>query len=240
MVIEKLKDKINNIYNFIKNKFKRIDFKSLDVLFCKKNLLMFLIFLFFTFISIKFKNLSIFFILNIMLIFAYNIKDINVNNYFKYKNIISYLYIVSPVFSYVYILNIKNNSDLFLWIFLSIFFLKTTYYLYKNNLDGVLFDNSKPKNLIFAHINLILLSIFIGIISSILLKQKIILFIIINVILAIFVVIQDNVNTLINNYFENKINTKKHLDIIIEFYNNFILIFPFVAFLIATNIIIIK
>lgn len=234
---EKLKDKIKNIFNDIIINIKNTTNKTLFNNTYNKTYLMRAVLPFiFAIISIYFKHLSIFVILNIIAFLAYNIKDININSYYKYANLLLYLYIVFPTFSYIYLLN-NSKIGLLVWIFISILLLKITSYLYKNILDDIIFNNSGSKKMLFTYTNAILVAIVIGIISSIFLKQKLITFIVINIILAGLIFAQDIFNEKINLYTNNKLESKQYLNTTIQIYNNFILIIPFVAFLMSINVI---
>ena len=109
--------------------------------------------------------------------------------------------------------------------------------MYKNILDDIIFNNSGSKKMLFTYTNAILVAIVIGIISSIFLKQKLITFIVINIILAGLIFAQDIFNEKINLYTNNKLESKQYLNTTIQIYNNFILIIPFVAFLMSINVI---
>ncbi|MBO4956689.1 MAG: hypothetical protein J6C50_02540 [Rickettsiales bacterium] len=234
---EKLKDKIKNIFNDIIINIKNTTNETLFNNTYNKTYLMRAVLPFiFAIISIYFKHLSIFVILNIIAFLAYNIKNININSYYKYANLLLYLYIVVPTFSYIYLLN-NSKIGLLVWIFISILLLKITSYLYKNILDDIIFNNSGSKKMLFTYTNAILVAIVIGIISSIFLKQKLITFIVINIILAGLIFAQDIFNEKINLYTNNKLESKQYLNTTIQIYNNFILIIPFVAFLMSINVI---
>lgn len=217
MVIEKLKDKL-----------KTLNFDISDNISNKNNLLQILIALLFVFITICCKNLALFCVLNLLIIFS---KNIEFNSEFKYKNILLHCYLLIPIFSYIYLLNINNTCCIFLWCFISILILKLTKLLYKNNLDNIILDQEKKP--IFSYINLLLVAVVIGIVFSIFLKQNLFIFVLINILFAGIMILQEYINSKVKIYTNSD---KKYINILLQIYNNLILIIPFVALLISINI----
>ena len=213
MVIEKLKDKLKTLNFNISN---------------KDNLLQILMVLFFVFVTICCKNLALFSVLNLLIIFSKNIEFVGE---FKYKNILSHCYILIPIFSYIYLLNINNTCSIFLWCFISILTLKITNLLYKNNLDDIILEQNKKP--IFAYVNLLLVAVVIGIVFSIFLKQNLFIFVLVNILFAGIMILQEYINSRIKIYTNNN---KKYINILLQIYNNLILIMPFVALITSINI----
>lgn len=220
MVIEKLKDKLKTL-NF--------NFNINDGISNKNNLLQIFVVLFFIFITVCCKNLALFCVLNLLIIFSKNVES---NSEFKYKNVLLYCYILIPIFSYIYLLNINNARCVFLWCFTSVLILKITNLLYKNNLDNIILNQEKKP--IFSYINLLLVAVVIGIVFSIFLKQNLFIFVLINVLFAGIIVLQEYINSKIKIYINN--GAKKYTDVLLQIYSNLVLIVPFVALLIFTNI----
>lgn len=186
--------------------------------------------IFFTILLISaLKNSSLFiFIIILMTVHIARYKDslFNVNKYFD--KVLTYFYITLPNYSLIYIsTNIKNSDDIFLWIFFLILLTKISGYFFRNILAGKLLSEKFHKTKTFGEIiGSLGVSAVIGLISSLFLKQKIIKFLIINIIIGIIVHIQD-----ILNY------KMKEKNCFIECYNNIALVSIFLWIYLVTNMI---
>lgn len=223
---ERLKDKIVKLFSFVGLHLKNL--VTNKTIYNRSSLVTFLLSALFLLISLFSRSLSVFLAVNTLFVLTSNLKNVDIE--VKYKNILFYLYTVFPAFSYIYILNTKKSDDIFLWLFLAVFFLKIVSNVYEDVLDGIVNDEHKG----FTRIGVIVMSVVIGIISSIFLKQKLILFIIVNVLLAVAVLIQKII-------YEKIINGASYINnynvIILSVYSNFVLVFPLIALLISLKVI---
>ena len=110
---EKLKDKITKI-NLIDN-------------FSVDKLLLALFFI----TDLFFRQLSIFGLLIIM----FFISKLTIKH--KYSNIISLFYVILPTFCHIYILNKNITFDFILWLYLLLFSVKITIYMFGNVFDDI-------------------------------------------------------------------------------------------------------
>lgn len=192
---EKLKDKITKI-NLIDN-------FSIDKL---------LLVLFFI-TDLFFRQLSVFGLLIIM----FFISKLTIKH--KYSNIISLFYVILPTFCHIYILNKNITFDFILWLYLLLFSVKITIYMFGNVFDDI--TNTKKYSL-FGLFGSLLVSLLIGIISSLFLKQNFIHFILLNIIIALSIYLQSIFKNKISNFIESN---DKITTICYNLHNNFIFIF---------------
>lgn len=192
---EKLKDKITKI-NLIDN-------FSIDKL---------LLVLFFI-TDLFFRQLSVFGLLIIM----FFISKLTIKH--KYSNIISLFYVILPTFCHIYILNKNITFDFILWLYLLLFSVKITIYMFGNVFDDI--TNTKKYSL-FGLFGSLLVSLLIGIISSLFLKQNFIHFILLNIIIALSIYLQSIFKNKISNFIESN---DKITTICYDLHNNFIFIF---------------
>lgn len=192
---EKLKDKITKI-NLIDN-------------FSVDKLLLALFFI----TDLFFRQLSIFGLLIIM----FFISKLTIKH--KYSNIISLFYVILPTFCHIYILNKNITFDFILWLYLLLFSVKITIYMFGNVFDDI--TNTKKYSL-FGLFGSLLVSLLIGIISSLFLKQNFIHFILLNIIIALSIYLQSIFKNKISNFIESN---DKITTICYDLHNNFIFIF---------------
>ena len=192
---EKLKDKITKIN--IVNNFS-ID-KLLLVLFFMTDLF--------------FRQLSIFGLLIIM----FFVSKLTIKH--KYSNIISLFYVVIPIFCHIYILNKNITFDFILWLYLLLFSVKITIYMFGNVFDDI---TNTTKYSFFGLVGSLLVSLLIGIISSLFLKQNFIHFVLLNILIALSIYLQNIFKNKISDFIEN--NDKITL-ICYNLHNNFVFIF---------------
>lgn len=200
------------------------------------NRLLFIFAIFFSLTSLCFKNISIFIVLNVILFLSYNSKDLELDYNSKHHNLLLYLYIVVPSFSYIYLIVNKYSNDLLLWIFLLILFLKITIHLYKSIFDEFNFADKSFKKLLLTYIISVCVSIVIGIVSALLLKQKFLSFVLVNILLSNAVFFQEILNNKINSILETY-NINNYVLSLTKIYNNFILVIPMVVLLTKLNLI---
>lgn len=207
---EKLLDRISNFFK--------------DTNFRNKNVFILVYFLFLLISNIFSKNLFLFIVFITIIHVSWLIYEINVNEN-KYVKIISQLYLVFSGYSLVYIpTNFNNSGSIYLWISFLIFSIKISEYF----LDGIfLDDNDKKFNLIKFSI-LSIVTIIVGIITSLFMKQRVIMFILVN--LFIYVLIK------INSLFPERYQE----NVFLKYYN--LVAFPvmFVWLFLTTGIILIK
>ncbi len=219
---EKLKDKLINSFKSIINQIKIGNIVDKDII----NFFIFsVIFYFAVFFS---KNLFIFLIINLVILLT-KIVFKNVEEYKKLK----YLYVLIPSYSLIYITIVEKSIDILLWLFLLIISVKISIFMFKNTLENVIFTG---KNVLINYIGSLPVGIFIGLISALLLKQKIILFVIINIILTILINLQEKLFDKIKIYIDN-VEENKYNKYLIYNYNNLIFTVTFVTFLMLINFI---
>lgn len=218
---EKLKDRLINGF---KSTINRINFENV----VDTNLRSFLVFaaiLYFSlFIS---KNLFTFLVVN-LLILLIKIVFKNEDSYKKFK----YLYVLIPSYSLIYLASTEKSLDIFLWLFLLIISVKISIFMFKNTLETVIFMG---KNILINYISSLPIGIFIGLISALILKQKVFVFVGINIILTVLINFQEKFSSKIEPYV-NSIENKYYRYLIYN-YNNLIFTVAFVAFLILFNFI---
>lgn len=198
---EKLKDKITKIFDN----------------FSVEGLLLTLFFL----MDLFFKQASILCLLVVM----FFISKINIKH--KYSNIISLFYTVIPTFCHVYILNKNVGFDFILWIYLLLFSVKITMYMFNNVFDDI--TNTKNYSL-FGLVGSLLVSLLIGIVSSLFLKQKFFIFVSLNIFIALSIYLQSFFKNKLSDYIEND---NKITSIFYDLHNNFIFIFLILTFYIT-------
>lgn len=207
----------------------KFDFLSKKILSNKKCLFSDIFFTVLLISAIKYSSLFIFMII-LMTVHTARYKDnlFHINKYFD--KLLMYLYIVLPNYSLIYIsTNIKNSDDIFLWIFFLILLTKISGYLFRNILAGKLLSEKLHKTKTFGEIiGSLGVAAVIGLISSLFLKQKIIKFLTINILIGIIVHIQDIL------YYN-----MKEKNCFIECYNNIALVSIFLWIYLVTNMIII-
>lgn len=219
---EKLKDKLINSFKSIINQIKIGNIVDKDII----NFFIFsVIFYFAVFFS---KNLFIFLIINLVILLT-KIVFKNIEEYKKLK----YLYVLIPNYSLIYIAFVEKSIDILLWLFLLIISVKISIFMFKNTLENVIFTG---KNVLINYIGSLPVGIFIGLISALLLKQKIILFVIINIILTILINLQEKLFDKIKIYIDN-VEENKYNKYLIYNYNNLIFTVTFVTFLMLINFI---
>lgn len=228
---EKLKDKMINFIKLIGDKNIRIKKDVFD------SSIIGLILFFATFylsLCIS-KNLFLLLVINIVILLTSIILQKNENN-IKITTI-KYLYLLIPTYSLIYISNIKVFLDIFLWLFLLIIFSKIANKIFNNTLENVILENSRFNNFI-GYLGSLLIGVLIGLISALLLKQKIIFFIIINILIVALMILQDKIFNKSDEYLN--FNNNKFLQFILYNYNNLSLTSSFIGILLITNIIIVK
>lgn len=207
----------------------KFNFLSKKILSNKKCLFSDIFFTILLISAVKYSSLFIFMII-LMTVHIARYKDslFHVNKYFD--KLLTYLYIILPNYSLIYIsTNIKNYDDIFLWIFFLILLTKISGYFFRNILGGKLLLEKFHKIKTFGEIvGSLGVSIIIGLISSLFLKQKIIKFLIINILIDITVHIQDFLDC-----------NMKEKNCFIECYNNIALVSIFLWVCLITNMIII-
>ena len=154
--------------------------------------------------------LSVLFLLMLMFILSKNTSD---NGLF-----IQSTYLIIPTFCHIYVLYNINTSDFILWLFLLLFAVKITIYVFNNVFDDV---TDTKKYALFGLFGSVLVASMIGIISSLFLKQPFINFIIFNIIIAILIYLSYFIKDKILNYFKESSNIKNF----IALHNNFLFIF---------------
>lgn len=192
---EKLKDKITKI-NILDN-------FSIDKL---------LLVLFFI-TDLFFRQLSIFGLLIIM----FFVSKITIKH--KYSNAISLSYVVLPTFCHIYILNKNITFDFILWLYLLLFSVKITIYMFSNVFDDI---TNTTKYSFFGLLGSLLVSLLIGIISSLFLKQNFIHFILLNILIALSVYLQDIFRNKLSSFIEHD---TKCMSICYNLHNNFVFVF---------------
>ena len=128
-------------------------------------------------------------------------------------------YLVIPTFCHIYVLYNINTSDFILWLFLLLFSVKITIYVFNNVFDDV--TNTK-KYALFGLLGSILVAFMIGIISSLFLKQPFIKFIIFNILIAVLIHSSYFIKEKISGYFKEE---NKYVENFISLHNNFLFIF---------------
>lgn len=200
-----------------------------------KYMLFFCLFLVCLYILLYFsKNIFIFVILNITILLSNYFTRIN-KDLNKNIKILLYLYIVLPSFSLIYIVNNKNILDFVLWLFLLIFFSKISIYSFQNTFENIIIEKNISNNL-FGMSGSLLIGIFIGTISSLFLKQNILTFIVINIILVLLINAQDYIYNKLQSIFDVE-KKEKYSDYLLYNFNNFTLTTTFIFILLFTNII---
>ncbi len=219
---EKLKDRLINGFKSTITKIKIENIADI-------NIMNFFIFVFVLYFAVFFsKNLFIFLIINLVIILT---KIIFKNNE-DYKKL-KYIYILVPSYSLIYIAIIEKSIDILLWLFLLIISIKISIFMFKNTFENIIFSE---KNVLINYIGSLPVGIFIGLISALLLKQKIIIFVVINIILTILINLQEKFSDKIKVYVDN-IEENKYYKYLIYNYNNLIFTATFVAFLMLINFI---
>ncbi|MDR1425988.1 MAG: phosphatidate cytidylyltransferase [Rickettsiales bacterium] len=110
----------------------------------------------------------------------------------KTRNILFYIYTVVPSFSMLYIPNLKNSADFILWISTLLLAVKTSTYIFESIFEGsILSGKLHPTKTTLGLLGSILVSVPTGLIASLFLRQKLIKFTLVNMLLALVIHIQD-------------------------------------------------
>ncbi|MDR1494800.1 MAG: phosphatidate cytidylyltransferase [Rickettsiales bacterium] len=187
-------------------------------------------YLVFMFVSaLYFRNLCIFLILGLCVHVARKTAKISENcHHNRIYCLFSYLYTMIPSFSMLYIVNLKNPTDLIVWLFLLLLTIRVSTNIFESIFEGeILSDKLHPSRTTMGFIGSLLVSMPIGLISSLFLKQKLIRFTLINMSMALLTHLQDVLGYRLGKYLESA-----ERDPFIENYNGLSLVTSFLAFLI--------
>jgi CDP-diglyceride synthetase len=143
--------------------------------------------------------------------------------------LLSYPYLVVPSSSLIYLARLEKSNDIFLWIFPAVISMKISEYLFENIYGGrVMLEKLHPRKTVLGFLGTLIVSVLIGLISSLFFKQKFSYFIAVNLTLALLIHLQDFLGYWIENCY---LNQKK--DLLVSGYNNIALVTSFVASMIA-------
>jgi hypothetical protein len=118
-----------------------------------------------------------------------------------------------------------------------ILFSKISIFLFKSIFDGIIFKENSRSNELIGIIGSVLIGIFIGIISSMLLKQDFTAFMIINIIMVLIINIQEIINNKIQSLLQSNNIGNSYFKYFVSVYNDLLLTFSFLVVLISTGVI---
>ncbi|MDR2777337.1 MAG: hypothetical protein LBB24_01030 [Rickettsiales bacterium] len=147
--------------------------------------------------------------------------------------LLSYAYAIIPGFSMLHLLSLKNSADFIVWLSLLLVAIKTSIYIFESVFEGrILSEKLHPTKTSLGFLGSLLVSVPIGLVSSLFLKQRLIRFTAVNVFMAVLVHVQD-----IMGYGLGKYLDPGGEDLFIVNYTNLALLTSFLVFLIIFKLI---
>jgi hypothetical protein len=164
-------------------------------------------------------------------------KMVNIIEGYQHKRVcilLSYAYAVVPSFSMLYLVSLKNSTDLIVWLFLLSLTIRVSTHIFESIFEGrILSQRLHSSRTTMGFLGSLLVSIPIGLVSSLFLRQRLIRFTLLNVFMALLIYVQD----ILDQWLEGQVGPVGKKDPLVKSYNGLALLTSFLAFLVLFRLI---
>ncbi|MDR3078466.1 MAG: phosphatidate cytidylyltransferase [Rickettsiales bacterium] len=145
----------------------------------------------------------------------------------KLYSILLYAYTVVPSFSMLHLVNLRSPADLVLWLFLLFLTIRIASQVFEGIFEGrILARNLHPTRTLMGFLGSLLVSIPVGLVSSLFLRQRLVRFTFLNLLMAALVYGGD----ILDHRLGKRLDPTQE-DLFLRGYNNMALLASFLTFL---------